>query len=180
MQSQQNNKMAKEKKQDKLKEITELLQRTQANFENYKKLTEGRVAEVVKMSNKDMILQLLPILDNFELALKSCDVDKNQKDFCEGVNLIYAQIKSLLENNGVKEVSAEGVFDPHFHEALMKVESSDPEGSIVEVVQKGYTLHEQVIRHAKVKVSSGKDNSKRNGTENPVSDERVRDEEEKK
>ncbi|MFH1275962.1 MAG: nucleotide exchange factor GrpE [Candidatus Woesearchaeota archaeon] len=83
-------------------------------------------------------------------------MNQNQKDFCQGVELIYAQLKSLLENNNVKEIEAKGKFDPYLHEALMKVPADLPEGEIIEEFQKGYMLHGQVIRHTKVKISAGK------------------------
>ncbi len=138
---------------DRLAEVTDLLQRTQANFENYRKQTEKRVEEIRKMASKDMILQILPVLDNFELALKNSE---NKEEFIKGVELIYSQLFSMLENNGVKIINAEKEFDPFYHEALMKVDSELSENQIVEEFQKGFTLNDKVIRHSKVKVSSGK------------------------
>ena len=141
-------------KLDQLKETTELLQRTQANFENFRKQTEKRMEEIREMASKDMILQILPILDNFELALKSTE---QTGDFVKGVELIYAQLFTVLEDNGVKFIETENkMFDPHYHEALIKVESDLPENNIVEEFQKGYLLHARVIRHARVKISAGK------------------------
>lgn len=138
---------------DPLTEVTELLQRTQANFENYRKQTEKRVEDIRKMASKDMILQILPVLDNFELALKNSE---NKEEFIKGVELIYSQLFSVLENNGVKIINTDNEFDPFYHEALMKVDSELPENEIVEEFQKGFTLNDKVIRHSKVKVSSGK------------------------
>jgi len=86
----------KDKSKDTLKEMTDLLQRTQSSFENYRKQTEKRVEEIKGMSSKNVIVQILPILDNFELALKNTSGEK--KDFVNGVELIYAQLISLLEN----------------------------------------------------------------------------------
>jgi molecular chaperone GrpE len=148
-----------DKKKGQLAEVTDLLKRNQAEFENYKKQQEARSQHLVKMAAKNVILQVLPIIDNFELALKNCEVEKNQKDFCDGVELIYAQLNGLLDTNDVKVIESKGKFDPYFHEALMKVDSDVPENEIVEEFQKGYMMHGQVIRHSKVKVSSGKKNS---------------------
>jgi molecular chaperone GrpE len=148
-------KKQKETKREKVQtdELKELLQRTQANFENYRKQTEKRVTEIRKLAAKDTILQLLPILDNFELALKN---SKDEKAFKEGIVLIHAQLNKMLENSEVKVIKTEGErFDPYLHEALMKVESDKTEDEIVEEFQKGFTMSGEVIRHAKVKISSG-------------------------
>lgn len=153
-------KKEKKLKKDKVAELTELLQRTQADFENYRKQMEKRMQETRVMAAENIILQLLPIIDNFELALKNTDHQKHG-DFIAGIKLIHAQIASLLKDQGVKEIETKNkLFDPYFHEALMKVESDLPENTIVEEFQKGFTLHGQVIRHAKVKVSSGKTEEK--------------------
>jgi len=149
----------KEKKAAKEKEtpqqdIVELLQRTQANFENFRKQTEKRVQDIQKFANKDLILQILPILDNFELALKNCKSDSNE--FVKGIELIYSQIFTILENQGIKTIQTENQkFDPNLHEALMKVGSCKPENTIVEELQKGFVLNDKVIRCAKVKISAG-------------------------
>ena len=136
-------------------ELTELLKRNQANFENYKKQTESRVQEIRDMAAKDVILQILPIVDNFQLALKS--TPQHTSEFAKGIELIYSQLFSVLENNDVKIIETEKKdFDPYLHEALMKVDSELPENRIVEELQKGFTLQGKVIRHAKVKISTGK------------------------
>ncbi len=140
---------------DQLAEMKDLLLRTQANFENYRKQVEKRVEDLQQMAVKETILEILPIIDNFELAFKNmvgdpCDLHK-------GMELIYAQLMSLLENWGVKPINTDSEkYDPYFHEALMKVESEKPENMIVEEFQKGYSLNGQVLRHAKVKLSAGK------------------------
>ncbi len=149
-----------ETKKNPLQEMTELLQRTQANFENYRKQTELRVAEIQEMAAKDVILQILPVIDNFELALKNVDFRQKNSDcddFVKGVELIYSQLCEILTDNVVKPIETKNqMFDPYFHEALMKVASDRPENTIIEEFQKGYTIHDKVLRHAKVKVSSGK------------------------
>lgn len=138
---------------EQLEEITDLTKRTQANFENYRKQVEKRVEEIQDLAAKDLILQLLPVLDNLELALES--VDKNLVEFRKGIELIYSQLFSILEAQGVKVIEAKK-FDPYFHEPLLKVESEAPENSILEEFQKGFMLNNRVIRHAKVKLSAGK------------------------
>ena len=143
-------------KKENKNELKELLQRKQAELENYRKQVDKRFIEVRELANKDVILQLLPILDNFDLALKSADTNSNPEDFLKGVELIYSQFFSLLENNNVKPMITEKqTFDPYYHEALMKVDSDLPENTIVEELQKGFMLNDKVIRHAKVKISGG-------------------------
>ena len=168
--------MAKKLKEQ-IKELTEILQRTQANFENYRKQTEKRIQEIHDMANKDLTIQLLTVLDNFELALKLLNSEnskglensknfqsnaKNPEEFVEGVKLIYSQLTTVLENNGLKPIKTKNqIFDPHAHEALIKVDSDKPENAIVEELQKGFLLNDKVIRHAKVKVSAGKRNDQK-------------------
>jgi molecular chaperone GrpE (heat shock protein) len=143
-------KKKKPTKQD--EELKALLQRTQASFENYRKQSDKRIEDIKEMAARDIITQIIPVLDNFDLALRNT---KQHQDFIKGVELIYSQLSKLLEDNNVKKITATGKFDPHFHEALLKVPSDQPADAIVEEFQKGYTLHGQVIRHAKVKISSG-------------------------
>jgi molecular chaperone GrpE len=146
----------KEASKNSLQEITELLQRTQANFENYRKQVEKHMVEVEKIASRDVILQILPIIDNFELALKNVDSNKNSTDFVQGLELIFSQLIDILKNNNVEEIDADNKdFDPHQHEALMKVKSELPEHNIIEVLQKGFTLNGKVMRHSKVKISAG-------------------------
>lgn len=138
-----------------LKNIT---QKIQADFENYRKQTEKRMIEIREMANRDLILQLLPVLDNFELALKNVCADSDS--FIQGVELIYSQLFSLLETNNIQMIKTENkTFDPYYHEALIKVDSELPENTIVEELQKGFILHGKVIRNARVKISNGKKGS---------------------
>jgi len=164
----------KKETQERVEELTELLQRTQASLENYRKQTEKRIQEIQELANKDLIIQLLTVLDNFELALsntgsseefvkgaeksKISGTTKNSfNEFLIGVELIYSQLLTVLENKGLKSIKTENmVFDPHAHEALMKENSDKPENTVLEELQKGYSLNDKVIRHVKVKVSAGK------------------------
>ncbi|MBT4538918.1 nucleotide exchange factor GrpE [Candidatus Woesearchaeota archaeon] len=149
-------KAEKESAKDLLQEVTELLKRTQANFENYRKQTEKRTSELQEMASKNILVQLLPIIDNLDLALKN--VDQNPEQIVEGVKLIRSQMDNLLQDNHVEKINTEDKqFDPYFHEALMKVPSEKTENTIIEEFQHGYILHGKLIRHAKVKVSAGKE-----------------------
>jgi molecular chaperone GrpE len=164
-QEEQNNGEQINNRNDGFDELKELLQRTQANFENYKKQSEKRILEIQKMAAKEVILQVLPVLDNFDLALKNTEHSKHE-DFIQGIELIYSQLNSMLQSNGVKEIKTNHQkFDPYLHEALMKVESDQEQDIIIEEFQKGFTLNSEVIRHAKVKISSGKKEVKNENSE---------------
>jgi molecular chaperone GrpE len=142
-------------KEAKLAEMKDLLQRTQANFENYRKQVQVQLEDIKKMASRDIILQLLPIIDNFELALRNVSAVQND-NFVAGISLIHSQLMQLLHQNNVLPIETVGrKFDPYHHEALMKVPSELPADTIIEEFQKGFTMHGKVLRHAKVKVSSG-------------------------
>ncbi len=141
---------------DPLAEMTDLVKRTHANFENYRKQSEKRMEELQQMAAKQLIVELLPIIDNFEMALKNT-MHRQQEDFIKGIELIYAQLMGVLEQQGVTAMNTERQqFDLYYHEALLKVPSEKPENTILEEFQKGFLLYGQVIRHAKVKVSAGR------------------------
>ncbi|MEK6828212.1 MAG: nucleotide exchange factor GrpE, partial [Nanoarchaeota archaeon] len=107
--------------------------------------------EFVKYAHDDMISQLLPVLDSFEIAFKNTS---DKEKFVEGIKMIYAQFHSILEAEGLKPIKARGEkFDPYKHEVLLKEESDKPEDTILEEFQKGYMLNDRVLRHSKVKVS---------------------------
>ena len=141
--------------ENKINELTGLLQRTQANFENYRKQQEKRIQEIKEQANRNLILQLLTVLDNFELALKNT---QPSQDFIKGIELIYSQLFTILKNNGLKPIPTQNqTFDPYCHEALLKINSEHPENTILEELQKGFLLHHQVLRPAKVKISAGQE-----------------------
>ena len=141
----------KPKKEDKVKELTETVQRLQADFENYKKRTEKEKQEFVKYACQNIVLDLLPILDNFELALQHT---KNQEEFVKGIELVYANFIDVLEKKGLKQInSINKEFNPVIHEALMQEKSKESPGTIIEEFQKGYMINDKVIRPTKVKVA---------------------------
>jgi len=142
--------MKKETKET--KELIDTLQRVQADFENYKKHIEKRCQDFEKTACKKLVAELLPVLDSFELALKN----KDSKDFADGMELVYSQLFSVLEKQGLKLIKANGEkFDPYKHEALLKEESDQEEDMIIDEMQKGYTLNGEIIRFSKVKLSKG-------------------------
>jgi len=144
------NKKFNEKNQ-KIDELTDTLKRLQAEFENFKKRIDKEKTDFVKYANADMIAQMLPVLDSFEIALKNA-TDKEK--FIEGIKMIYAQFHSILEAEGLKPIKSSGEkFDPYKHEVLLKEESDKPEGTVLEEFQKGYMLNDKILRFSKVKIS---------------------------
>ena len=140
-----------QEKAKKIDELTDTLKRLQAEFENYKKWNAREKAEFAKYANADLISQLLPVLDSFEIALKNTN---DKEKFVEGIKIIYAQFHSILEAEGLRPIKATGEkFDPYKHEVLMKEESDKPDDAILEEFQKGYMLNDKILRHSKVKVS---------------------------
>ena len=140
-----------EDKTNKIEELTDTLKRLQAEFENYKKWNAKEKTEFVKYAHADIVEKILPVLDSFEIALKNTG---DKEKFVDGVKIIYAQLHSILEAEGLKPIKAAGEkFDPYRHEVLMKEESEKPEETILEEFQKGYMLNNRVIRHSKVKIS---------------------------
>lgn len=148
-------------KEEKIKELTETLQRLQAEFENYKKRIDKEKGEFVKYSKHEVIAKILPILDSFELAIKNA---KNNPNFLKGVELIFSQLYSTLESEGLRPIESLGKkFDPYKHEVLMQEASDKEEDVVLEELQKGYMLNDKVLRHSKVKVSK-KDDKQKNKT----------------
>lgn len=125
--------------------------RLQADFTNFRRRTESEKAEYIEIGVSKVITNLLPIVDNFERALEN----KEDTKFYEGVEMIYTQIRELLENNGVEEIKAlNEKFDPNFHHAVFAEEVEGvEEDTVTEVLQKGYKLGEKVLRPSMVKVS---------------------------
>lgn len=135
----------------KLAELTDSLKRVQAEFENYKKRVEREKAEIVKIASMDLLAELLTILDDFERAPIAEIKDEKVR---KGIEMISGNFRKILEDEGVKPVPAEGLLDPHRHEALMWVEQEDlPDNTIVSVLQKGYSLNGRILRPARVSVS---------------------------
>ena len=127
-------------------------QRSQADFLNYKKEEAARIKELLKYVSEDMVLEILPILDNFEKAEK--DIPQDKKDeYLKGILQIKIQLQDFLKKYGVEEIESLGQkFDPNFHEAVEEAMGGES-GIIVEEVKKGYKLNSKVIRPAKVKVN---------------------------
>ena len=143
-----------EKLKAEITDLTDTLKRVQADFQNYQQRVERDRGTHAKYAGESIIKKLLPALDNFELALKHA---KQKDDFYKGIEMTYASVREILSDEGVQTIPAIGLpFDPLRHEALMTQESEQPKNTVVEEMQKGYTLHEKIIRPAKVAISKGK------------------------
>jgi molecular chaperone GrpE len=141
-------------------ELTESLQRLQAEFENYKKRqAEEQAATMVRA--KEMVLnELLPALDNFDLAASHLPAELEGNSWAQGMQYVGQQLTQKLDDLGVKKIVPAGEeFDHNLHEAIEHVQSDKPEGIITDVITPGYQIGDRVVRPARVKVSGGSNNS---------------------
>ncbi|MFX1471265.1 MAG: nucleotide exchange factor GrpE [Promethearchaeota archaeon] len=138
----------------KSEELFDKLQRLQAEFDNYRKRMENRFSEAAKFASEGILLRVLEVYDNLERALE-VDFSKNPKAAREGVGAIEKQVRNLLEREGVKPKESMGMpFDPYYQHAVGTANDADkPDGSVVDVFQKGYMLKEKVLRPALVVVN---------------------------
>ena len=130
-------------------------QRARANFLNYKKEELERIGELIKYADVGLILKILPILDNFDLAEKKLSENLKNDENIKGVLQIKTQIQDFLKNQEVEEIKTVGEkFDPNFQEVVEEIEKADCEpGTVIEEIQKGYKIHGRLLRPAKVRVS---------------------------
>ena len=130
--------------------------RLSAEFDNYRKRTLKEKAELIKNGAEKTLTAILPVLDDFERALKNMEASEETQAMKEGVELIFTKFQKVLGQEGLQKIETEGkVFDTDFHEAiaLIPAPSEDLKGKILDCVQTGYMLNEKVIRHAKVAVA---------------------------
>ena len=150
----------KEKKKDKrdeqIEDLTDRLKRQMAEFENFRKRTDKEKSQMYDMGAKSIVEKILPVIDNFERGLAAVPEDAKDDPFVDGMNKIYKQMISVLEEAGVKAIEAEGKeFDPDFHNAVMHVEDESlGENIVAEELQKGYMYRDTVVRHSMVKVAN--------------------------
>ncbi|MSR73074.1 nucleotide exchange factor GrpE [Candidatus Parcubacteria bacterium] len=132
-------------------------QRAKADFINTRKRDEEMYSNLVKFANKNLITEIIPVLDSFDMAMQNKEAwEKSPKEWRIGVEYIYSQLLDILQKNGLKQFDPLGQdFDPQFHEALDTVETKnvDEDGKVFQVLQKGYSLNDKPIRSAKVKIS---------------------------
>ncbi|MBN2893115.1 MAG: nucleotide exchange factor GrpE [Bacteroidales bacterium] len=145
-----------EELQKKYTELNDKYLRISAEFDNYRKRTLKEKMDLIKGGGSDVLKSILPIVDNFERALKALDEVHEFDALREGVILIYKDFKGFLEQRGVTEIESIGlVLDTDLHEAIAQfpVEEDEKKGKIIDVVEKGYMLNEKVLRFAKVVVA---------------------------
>ncbi len=131
--------------------------RLYAEFDNYKRRTSRERVELLQTAGKDVIIDMLPILDDLERALKAIDAHADDASVKEGIQLVVNKLKKTLEQKGLKEmVAINEVFDADFHEAITNIPAPNEEmkGKVIDEVLKGYLLSDKVLRYAKVVVGS--------------------------
>ncbi len=149
-----------DKKQDALKqkieELEDRVKRQMAEFDNFRKRTDKEKTAMYEIGAKSVIEKILPVVDNFERGLASVPEEEKGNGFADGMQMIYKQLMTELENIGVKPIEAIGQeFDPDYHNAVMQVESEEYEtGIVAQELQKGYTYRDSVVRHSMVAVVS--------------------------
>ncbi|QHI69553.1 nucleotide exchange factor GrpE [Tichowtungia aerotolerans] len=132
------------------------LMRLQADFDNFRKRQVRERADWITRANEDLFLELLPVLDHYEMGLKSAEDHHADKSVTEGFKMVYNQLIDLLEKFNVTSVEAIGeAFNPHVHEALTHMPSDKPSETVIEQVRRGYMLGDKLLRAAQVVVSSG-------------------------
>lgn len=144
----------KDKKDERIEELTDQLKRQMAEFDNFRKRTDKEKSLMYEMGAKSVIEKILPVLDNFERGLQTVPEEEKDQPFAAGMNMIYKQLMSELEQLGVSPIEAVGKeFDPNFHNAVMQVESDEFESGIVaQELLKGYLYRDSVVRHSMVGV----------------------------
>ncbi|MBU3875378.1 nucleotide exchange factor GrpE [Faecalicatena sp. AGMB00832] len=146
----------KDKKDEKIEELTDRLTRQMAEFDNFRKRTEKEKSQMYEVGAKDIIEKILPVVDNFERGLAAVPEEDQSNPFAEGMEKIYKQLMTTLEEIGVKPIEAVGnEFNPDFHNAVMHIEDEAfGENIVAEEFQKGYTYRDSVVRHSMVKVAN--------------------------
>ena len=148
----------KDKKEDAVKaqinELQDKVMRQMAEFENFRKRSEKEKSAMFETGAKSVIEKILPVVDNFERGLATVPEDEKDAPFVDGMNRIYKQLMTELENIGVKPIEAVGQeFDPNFHNAVMQVENDELEpGTVAQELLKGYMYRDTVVRHSMVAV----------------------------
>ena len=146
----------KDKKDEKIEELTDRVRRQMAEFDNLRKRTEKEKTQMFETGAKSIVEKILPVVDNFERGLAAVTEEEKGTPFVEGMEKIYKQMMTVLEEAGVKPIEAVGQeFDPNLHNAVMHVEDEEfGENIIAEEFQKGYTYRDSVVRHSMVKVAN--------------------------
>jgi len=154
-------------KEEELKALNDKYLRLAAEFDNYKRLAQRDQRDQIRFGNEQLVKELLPVVDNLERAIKAAKNGGSGNGLVQGVDLTLKQLNGALGKFGVQTIPTVGeAFDPTSHEAVASVPSEKvPERHVVEEFQRGYRLHDRVLRPAMVTVSTGTASSDSNGTE---------------
>jgi molecular chaperone GrpE len=136
-------------------ELKDKYMRLYAEFDNYKKRTVKEKLELMRTAAQDTLTSLLPLMDDFDRAKRISDDPATTENFTDGVELVYLKLYTTMKQLGVHEMESTGAeFNPELHEAITEIPAPSEElkGKIVDTVEKGYYLHDKIIRHAKVVV----------------------------
>jgi len=146
----------KDKKDEQIKELNDRMLRNLAEFDNYRKRTDREKAQMFEVGAKSIVEKILPTLDNFERAIAQVPEELKDNAYCQGVEKIYKQLMTSLEEAGVKPIEALGAkFDPNLHNAVMHEENEEfGEDTVSAELQKGYMYRDSVVRHSMVKVAN--------------------------
>ena len=149
-------KKKKDKKDEKIEELNDKYTRLFAEFDNFRKRSEKEKTAMFEVGAKSIIEKILPIIDSFERGLATVPEEEKGSGFAEGMDKVYKQLVTSLEEAGVKQIEALGQeFDPNLHNAVMHIEDeSFGENVVAEEFQKGYMYRENVVRHSMVKVAN--------------------------
>lgn len=140
--------------ESKITELTSGWQRTQADFLNFKKQAANERLKLISSAGADIVEQLLPVLDHFQLAAKHLPKELETDNWAQGIKQIEKQFENILFDNGLERIeSIDQEFNPQIHEAVEEIESEKPAGTVVEEILSGYKYSGEVLRPAKVKVA---------------------------
>ena len=141
--------------EEKAAELNDKYLRLYSEFDNYRRRTQKERAELIKSAGKDILTDLLAVVDDFDRTMEAMDKTEDVKAFTEGVKLVQSKFLNVLEKQGMKHFETKGeTFDPEVHEAITKIPapSEEMKGKVVDVIEKGYMLNDKVLRYAKVVV----------------------------
>ncbi len=138
---------------EKIKELTDKYLRLSAEFDNYRKRTLKEKIELTKSAGEELLINILPVMDDFERGINTINNANDITAVKQGIDLIYAKFREFLNQYGVREIEAKDKeFNIDYHEAVTKIPAAkkDLKGKVVDVIEKGYTLNDKVIRYSKV------------------------------
>ena len=139
--------------EDRAAALEDQLKRVAADFDNFRKRVAREREELVAHANERLVKELLPVLDDLQRALEAA-AEHEEAALEDGVRLVFRSLQQVLERQGLSEISTDGKFDPHVHEALLSQPSEREEGDVLDVLQKGYKLGDRVLRPARVVVAA--------------------------